>query len=328
MIFRRRKEKESVGEERQARILEGEPLVLAFLSGKGGCGKSTIAANTAVLLSVLYGKVIAIDMDITNATLTSMMFAVTPEVLKEDDGVSTIDYIVEGAETYSLYRLEFPPGKKFNIQVSGQRNKGVAVKDIYVLPAKKATISYERNLMALAHLTKEEIRSSLLELYTFILKFARTQGIRYILLDFPPLRPDQRKVFDGVFMLLEHISNFIMVSSFDFSAVHGLIGILNQRYSFLKPRTRGFFINMAVPEQQAMEQIRRYIETIYGEGTVFFIRRDPRWTVTFIPPIILDDPSKGAHADLIKAYVRLGIVEREVVKNKLGFDPLTNQTNF
>jgi hypothetical protein len=221
-----------------------------------------------------------------------------------------------------LYKLEFPPGKKFSIQVAGKKDLGVGVRDIYALPSKKATISYERNLSALAYLSKEEIRNSLVELYANIVKFGRERGVRFIILDFPPLRPDQRKVYDGVFALLEQIPHFIMVSSFDYASVHGLIGILNQRYSYLKPRTLGFFINMAVPHLDTVSQIRRYIEIIYGKGVTFFIRRDPRWAVQLVPPIILGDPSEGAHADLIRAYTQLGIIERDLVKKLLGFDPL------
>lgn len=309
-------------------VSENEPFVLAFLSGKGGCGKSTIAANTVVLLSALYGKVVAIDMDITNASLTSMMFAITPDVLREDDGISTLDYIVEEAEKYSLYKLEFPPNKRFSIQVAGQKGVGVPVKDIYVLPAKKATVSYERNLSALAYLSKEEIRTSLVDLYTYIMRFTKKQGIRFVILDFPPLRPDQRKVYEGVFTLLEHIPNFIMVSSFDYSAIHGLIGILNQRYGYLKSRTLGFFINMSVPLQSVVNQIRGYIESIYGNNSVFFLRRDPRWSVTIVPPIILGDPSEGAHLDLIKAYVELGILDKQIVVSKLKFDPQSKSSIF
>jgi len=323
------KKKRNVGEDRKEEVsrpaisAEGsEPLIIGFVSGKGGCGKSTIAANTTVILSALYDKVIAVDMDITNATLTSLLLSVTPDILKEDDGISTLDYIVEGSEEYSLYKLEFPPNKRFNIQVAKKKNMGVPVKDIYFLPAKKATISYERNLSALAQLSRDEIRSSLYELYSNILKFARTHGVKYILFDFPPLRADQRKVYEGVFALLEQIPNFIMISNFDYSSVHGLIVVLSQRYSYLKPRTLGFFINMAVNDEKDMNKIREYIETIYGRGSVFFIRRDPRWSVTLVPPIILGDPSEGAHFDLIYALTKLGILKAEDVQKKLGIESL------
>jgi len=300
----------------------GEPLILGFLSGKGGCGKSTISVNTAILLSALSNKgegVLAIDMDITNATLTNMLLSVTPDILKEDDGVSTIDYITEGAEKYVFYKLEFPPNKVFNIQVSGRKDLGVPVKDLYVLPAKKATVSYEQRLSALAHLTQEEIRDSLLELFNSARKFAKERNVKYIIFDFPPFRPDQRKVYEGVFALVEYIPNFVMVCSFDYAAVHGLIGVLDRRYSYLKTRTLGFLINMAVLEdEKTVESIRRYIETIYGKGVVHFIRSDPRWRINFLPPIILGDPGEGAHYDLISAYAKIGILDREGVVKKLN----------
>lgn len=326
-LFGKKKEPEKAGEEKEVERLEhtaggSEPYIIGFLSGKGGCGKSTIATNVAVLLSVLYKKVVAVDMDITNATLTQMMLSLTPDVLRADDKISTLDYIVEGAEEYMLYKLEFPPNKKFNIQVAGKKNVGAAAKDIYLLPAKKATISYERNLSALAHLTGDEIRNSLTELYSNILKFARNHGVKYVIFDFPPLRADQRKVYDGVFILLEQVPNFLMISTFDFAAVHGLVSILSQRYSYLKPRTLGFLINMTINDEEAKDKIRQYIETIYGKGSVFFIRRDPRWSVTVIPPIVLGDPSEGAHYDLIHALTKLNVIKAEDVQKTLGFNPL------
>lgn len=329
-LFGKKKEKDREEEkelETPKPVVSGdEPFIVGVLSGKGGCGKSTITANTIVLLSVLYGKVIGIDMDITNATLTQMMFSMTPDVLKQDDRISTIDYMVEGATEYSLYKIEFPPNARFNIQVAKKKGLGVAAKDIYFLPAKKATASYERNLSALAHLQRDEIRNSLQELYVNVLSFAKKRGAKYIVFDFPPLRPDQRKVYEGVFVLLEQIPNFIMVSSFDYAAIHGLVAVLSQRYSYLKPRTLGFFINMAINDPDTIDRIRKYIDTIYGGSRTFFIRRDPRWTVTIIPPIVLGDPSEGAHADLINALVKVGMIKAEDVQKVLDFNPLEIET--
>ena len=324
-LFGRKKEVEEEKKEIETTrplVSEGELTILGFLSGKGGCGKSTIAANTTVLLSALYGKVIGIDMDITNATYTNMMFAATPDVLRYDDKISTLDYMVEGAEEYNLYKLEFPADSRYNIQVAKKRDQGVSVKEIYFLPAKKATVSYERNLSALAYMKEDEIKSSLQEIYVNVVNFAKRRGVKYIIFDFPPLRPDQRKVYEGVFTLLEQIPKFILISNFDFASVHGLIAIVSQRYSYIKSRTVAFFINMAVKHQETVTRIRQYIDKLYGEGYTYFIRKDPRWSVTIVPPIILGDPSEGAHADLIYALTKVGILNREVIQKFLEFDPL------
>lgn len=300
----------------------GEPLALGVISAKGGCGKSTISSNSVVLFSALCDRgegVIGVDMDIINATMTNMMFAMTPDVLREDDGISTLDYLVEGSEHHKLYKLEFPPGKVFSIQVSGRKDVGVGVKDIYILPAKKATISYEKKLSSLAMLRYDEVRDSLSGLYSSIMSFARQKRVRYVVFDFPPLRADQRKVFDGVFTLLEQIPNFIVVSSFDYSAIHGLISLINKRYGYIKNRILAFIVNMSILEEtEVVDKIKAYVDMIYGKEKTFFIRSDPRWRVSFIPPIVLDDPGHGAHYDLIKTYIDIGIIDKETVKKKLN----------
>ncbi|MEM1695158.1 MAG: P-loop NTPase [Thermofilaceae archaeon] len=328
-FFGKKKKKEEETEEvvealPRKEVVGGDATVLGVLSGKGGCGKSMISTNIVVLLSALSDKnqgVMGVDLDITNATLTSMLLSLTPDVLREDDGVSSMDYMVEEPTDFKAYKLEFPPKRVLSVQVAKRKDLGVAVKNIYVLPAKKATISYEVKLSHLTRLTNEEVRNTLQMLYHNIMAFARRNNVRYVVFDFPPLRADTRNVYEGVFGILDMIPNFILVSSFDYSAVHGLISLISRKYNFVKPRTLGFIINMYKPGNEDMaERIRNYIENIYGEGKVFFIRDDPRWRVGILPPIVLGDPSEGAHYDLIKACVKLGIIDGEVVKKKLNVE--------
>lgn len=325
-FFGRRKDErdEEEYEPEQTRLNIGDVNVIGIVSGKGGCGKSMIATNIIILLSALSDKtqgVLAVDLDITNATLTSMLLSLTPDVLREENGISTIDYMVEEPAEFRAYRLEFPPKRILSIQVAKRKDLGVAVKNIYVLPAKKATISYEVKLSRLTKLSSEEVRNSLQMLYSNIISFARRMNVKYVIFDFPPLRADTRNVYEGVFGILDVIPNFILVSSFDYSAVHGLIALLSRKYNFIKPRTLGFFINMAkLDDEDMVERIRSYVENIYGKGKVFFIRDDPRWRAGILPPIVLGDPSEGAHYDLIKACVMLGIVSSEVVKKKLNIE--------
>ncbi|MEM4924783.1 MAG: P-loop NTPase [Ignisphaera sp.] len=323
----KKKEKEEIEEiiePPQKRVVSSDATVIGVLSGKGGCGKSMISTNIVVLLSALCDKnqgVMGVDLDITNATLTSLLLSLTPDVLREDDGVSSIDYMVEEPIEFKAYKLEFPPNKVLSIQVAKRKDIGVAVKNIYILPAKKATISYEVKLSRLTRLTNEEVRNSLHMLYHGIMAFAKRNNVRYVVFDFPPLRADTRNVYEGVFGILDLIPNFILVSSFDYSAVHGLISLISKKYNFVKPRTLGFIINMYKPGNEDMaERIRNYIENIYGARKVHFIRDDSRWRVGILPPIVLGDPSEGAHYDLIKACVKLGLIDAEIVKKKLNIE--------
>ncbi|MEM1842375.1 MAG: hypothetical protein QXL19_08375 [Ignisphaera sp.] len=320
----RKEEKEPIEFSPQRDIISSDINVIGILSGKGGCGKSIISTNIIVLLSALLDKnqgVMGVDLDIINGTLTSLLLSLTPDILREDDSVSSIDYMVEEPTEFKAYKLEFPPNKVLSIQVAKRKDLGVAVKNIYILPAKKATISYEVKLSRLTRLTNEEVRNSLHTLYYNIVSFSKRNNIRYVILDFPPLRADTRNVYEGVFGILDLLPNFILVSSLDYAAVHGLVSLISRKYSFVKPRTLGFIINMYKSGYEEMaERIKNYIENIYGEGKVYFIRDDPRWRVTIVPPITLGDPSEGAHYDLIKMCIKFGILSREIVKKKLNID--------
>ncbi|MEM4854486.1 MAG: P-loop NTPase [Sulfolobales archaeon] len=323
-MFGKKKEKEEVVEIDVPRREIGDVNVIGVLSGKGGCGKSMISTNLVVLLSALSDKnqgVMAVDLDITNATMTSMLLSLTPDILREDDGVSSIDYMVEEPTNFRAYKLEFPPKRMLSIQVAKRKDLGVAVKNIYVLPAKKATLSYEMKLSHLTRLTSEEVRNSLHMLYHNVVSFAKRNNVKHVVFDFPPLRADTRNVYEGVFGILDMIPGFILVSSFDYSAVHGLVSLISRRFNFVKPKVLGFIINMYKPGNEEMsEKIKIYVENIYGKDRVFFIREDPRWRVGTLPSIVLGDPSEGGHYDLIKACVMLGLVDSEVVKKKLNIE--------
>lgn len=327
LFERKRKEEERKGEAEETPKIQtgGEETIVGVVSGKGGCGKSTITANIIVLLSALYGKqygVLGVDMDITNATLTSLLLAMMPDVLREDDGISTIDYMVEEPAEFKTYKLEFPPRRTFNIQVSKRKDLGVAAKNIYVLPAKKATLSYDVKLKQLRHITSEDVRSSLHSLYHNAVAFAKRNNIRFIFFDFPPMRADARKlVYEGVLSLLELVPKCLLVSSFDYSALHGLVSLISERYAFLKSRTVGVLINMArVEDAEAVERMRSYVKNTFGWDVAYFIRDDPRWRVNILPPIVLGDPGEGAHYDLIATCAKIGLVEPSVVKAKLNVD--------
>ncbi|MFA5693249.1 MAG: P-loop NTPase, partial [Acholeplasmataceae bacterium] len=80
--------------------LEKEPIYLGIISGKGGVGKSTVAANLAVALSRLNQKVGIIDADIYGSSLPSIFkLPIKPLKTSKDDLV--IPAIYEGIEVIS-----------------------------------------------------------------------------------------------------------------------------------------------------------------------------------------------------------------------------------
>jgi len=329
-LFGKKKEPEKAEEDETKPVVSldsSEPLVIGVLSGKGGCGKSTISANMTVLIAALYKKVIAVDMDVVNGSLGHMLSYPLNDADLREIKASTLEYIVRSAQEYSLLELQYPPNKKFTIRVANKKGVGVVARGIYFLPAKRRDPSYDADLKLLSELKHDEIHRSISELYSYIIGVARKHGIKHVIFDFPPLGPDERRGarFEGVFSLLEQIPKFILVSSFDFSAIHGLVSLINQNYSYIKPRVLGFLINMAIDNEEAKAKIRQYIEKIYGRNTVYFIRRSKWWTITEFPPIILDDPSRGANFDLIYALTKLGIIRAEDVEKKLGFNPLEGE---
>lgn len=321
--------KEKKEEERPPSKEAAQPQVrselaqIGILSSKGGCGKSTISANLTYFLASMVKKnegVLAVDFDVTNATLTSAI--VPSDYLIRDDGVSVLEYLVAEPSEIAVYRVQFPPEKTPTIQVAGREDVGVPIKNLYVLPAKKATPSYEVNLAKLIRLTREDLINTVQLLLSELVRISRKYNIKYTIMDFPPLRADTRRVVDGVFVALELIPNFIAVTPFDTASVHGFVSLISQKYSFAKPRTRGVFVNAVDPgaeRSEEFEKLKSYIERYFGAGKAYPIRKDWRWTAMPVAvPMIIGAPDEGAHLDFIRAVVKMGLVDAETVKKKLN----------
>lgn len=67
--------------------------IIAFTSGKGGCGKTTLAANFANVIAEPGQRVLLIDMDLSNRGLTGLFTEQTTSV----DGLVTTTRLLEGA---------------------------------------------------------------------------------------------------------------------------------------------------------------------------------------------------------------------------------------
>lgn len=307
-------------------VARAGPMQIAILSGKGGCGKSTIAASLGYLLSALISKsesVLLIDFDVLNATLSSLLLQAKD--LQDDRESSVLDYLVSEPHRIEAYTLQYPPNMRPSIERFGAPDTGVPVKNVYVIPAKKATVDYEHKLGQLIKLQSEKdgLAESVRLLYNNIVALSQQIRARYVIMDFPPLRADSRKIVDGVFTMLQYIPNFILVATPDPAVIHGLMALISQKYSFVKSRTLGLLINMVNPNLLATDDFKKLVSLIikqYGQLKIFPIRQDYRWGATALStvPIILGGIDKGAHLDFLRAVVGMSLIEPEVVSEKLG----------
>lgn len=334
-LFKRKKDnkdKESVSgggisreqvETRRVHATPGEPVEIGFISGKGGCGKSTIAASTSILLSALYKGAIAVDLDITNSTLTALLFAIAPGVLMNNAPVSTLHYLVSPPVNgkYAIYMLNYPPDKRYTVALADNPKVGLLADKLFVLPGKKSTPDYVALISKLGTLREVEVRENLFNLHEFLRSVARKHNVPYIIYDFPPMRPDTRKAYTGVYTLLEAIDNIVVVNNFDPASLHGVVSIINEKYAYVKRKIRGTIINMAVYNTDLAHGMVEFVKQ-HLQVPIEFIRRDTIWGLAQVPPIVVGLPNQGANGDLVRALVKFGFVDPALVKAKLHFNPL------
>ena len=310
-------------------VVPGKPVEIGFISGKGGCGKSTIASSTAVLLSALYGGAIAVDLDIANSTLTALMFSIAPGVLVSDAPVSTLHYLVSPPVNgkYAVYKLKYPPDKVYTVALADNPKVGLLADNLYVLPGKKNTPDFLALFNKLGALRDVEVRENLFNLREFLLTIAKKSKAPFIIYDFPPMRPDTRKAYTGVYTLLEMIENVIVVNNFDPASLHGVIATINERYAYVKRKIRGVLINMAVYNVELARGMEGFVKQHLGVP-VDFIRRDTIWSFAQVPPIVVGLPNQGANGDLVRALTRFEFIDPVTVRSKLHFDPLEVRSLF
>ena len=161
-IFDKRRQEKGEPERIETTVEEPEILRAVFLgviSGKGGCGKSTISSSLAILFSVLYGKAALVDLDIINNSSSVMLFSPVSEVLLTTD-VTVLNYIVEGCK-YEIHQLHkyLDPDKRLSIQIAGKPTLGAGLKELYVLPGCPYTGEQKYLLSKFLSLNEESLRA-------------------------------------------------------------------------------------------------------------------------------------------------------------------------
>ena len=303
-----------------------EPGVYAFISVKGGCGKSTISANTAIIVSALYGTVYAVDADTLNSSLTKALFSVNLRLLKSPGIPSVLRYMVEPVSPGQPLGVELvmPPGVTYSIGLPGRPDEGVGAGRIIVLPARPFDRGEESRLRAyLLGLSEAEKRRNVHRLYSAIAAAARAFGAGRVIVDFPPLQEGRASKM-GVFAMLESIPNIILVTPMDPVSLDGAISHITHNMPHIIRKIRAVIVNAAYNEPRIAEAVAAKAEKKLGVGMVEFIRFDPRWRVDLrVPPIVLGTADEGANGDLFRALSRIGIIDRSRVMEVFGFDPET-----
>ncbi len=154
-----------------------KPKVLTFYSFKGGMGRTTALAASAMILAQKGKTVLAVDTDVEAPGLFSIFF---------DDGqiqMGTVDFLVE----YQADPSYAPDMREYLTSVDGTALKAEIEGDIYVIPAGKMDEQYLSKLARIDYqdTTPNGMRSALCRLIEQAVSFIESFGkpVDYVLLD-------------------------------------------------------------------------------------------------------------------------------------------------
>jgi len=317
MIFKKKDKdrgEEQVEEPRQQRYLGEEPTIIGIFSGKGGCGKSSIATSLCLLFSGLGYGCILVDFDVINATSTSQLFALDQESLDIDYNASVLHILNEAGE------LALIQPRRLSIPFFDNINEGYdASKKLWVLPArlskKPETVNFITRLSLLAR-NKEKIYSAINSISSYVIEIAKKNKIKYIIYDTPPLKAEGgRATFAGsgdiVSMVMDSSKSALLISSFDPSSIEGLATMVAGPYARVKSKVDALVVNMSLDDQDVQREIMMRARLLVDENNIFFIRYDSAWAslATYIPPIAYR--LEGASEDLIRIAYALGYISKK-----------------
>jgi len=301
--------------------------VYALVSSKGGCGKSTLTVNMAMLASAVYGSALIVDMDFANATATSLAMLGHEARIEESD-ISIIDALYQVVE----YRnpnpsIGYPKVRQYvgreldNYTIPvGDGSAGLPVGEVYLIPAKlPRDPEYPEKLSRLSNVTKQEAELLAIfyqQLYNKVMALAKKENIPVVFFDLPPFERISIIKAD-VTRILEFKPQVIAVSIENQEVVHGVIGTLIARYPYIvHDSLASLVVNMARGAQD-LKVIVSYVtkNTQLTGDRVVAIPDSALWRKAFvnhIPPILLEERAdRGAARALIEAAAAAGVIPHE-----------------
>ena len=294
--------------------------ILGIISGKGGCGKTTLAVNMAAVASAFDGSVVLMDFDIINASSTQV-FTTVADLARE---LLTTETFVLSLLTHAIDKVSFIQidmrDHGYTIQVHGEPDLGLSIKKVYLLPARNLAYSTKTDYYTLARLSMTEYREKLKGLVKAAESVARKTGARLVIIDFPPLKADTRNIVYGIFEALNFVTDIIAVTEAQAGTAQGLIDLIDL-YPVVRNKLRAYVVN-AITEFQ-MNLIDATINVIRERAPnkpIYVFPYDRRWNNPLLLPVSIDDPGEGAHYSLLKMMVDLGFLSKEKVKSKLRLD--------
>jgi len=325
IFFRRRRDGEKAGEGLRVehpRYLGGEPIVLGVFSGKGGCGKSSIASSLCLLFSGLGYGCMLVDFDVVNATATSQLFSLDRESLDVDVNASVLHILGGEGE------IAFIQPRRLSIPLYNNIDEGYdASKKLWVLPARLPRAE-NINLLNRIGKRKGDVEHYVRAIVEGASQLARGKRIKYVILDTPPMKPEGRASFSGydemISTAMAESSYILAISSYDVQAVQGLITLISGRYPYAMRKIDALVINMAPEDPGEMgEEIRVVARSWAGIERTAFIRYDSAWAqlASHISPIAYR--LGGASKDLIRVAYQLGYISKKDME-KLGI-PMIRQ---
>ena len=154
-----------------------KPKIVSFYSFKGGMGRTTSLAASALLLAQKGYNVLAIDTDIEAPGLSSFFF--------DDSRIvrGTVDFFVE----YQANESYVPDMRDYLIEVEDETLKEEISGGVFILPAGQTDDSYLSKLARIDYqdMITDGMRNTIIRLMEYAVNFLQQKGkkVDYILLD-------------------------------------------------------------------------------------------------------------------------------------------------
>lgn len=320
-------------------ILNG---TVAIVSAKGGVGKTLIASELTALTSINRGSALAIDLDFSNSSLTSLYLDLFESAKISDNLRAKTGHEERTAFGYFINSpvlcIRNECEKLFGVTVGKGVVAGYARYDkldtpfklvrlgrIHLIPSSPTRKSGD-SIKKLARLPREEIEDRVREFMEFIRFNMAREGYPVAIIDIPSLSVFDTYKLSGIRELyihvLDQVDHVIVAYHYTNSSteIGNFITFLREHLNFIRYKTRAIIITQ-VPKEIKLENTAIYKVLVKNLMTknIYRIRYSKAWDTAYARRSIPGSEPNNGSIDLISMGLRIGLLTREILeKLKLG----------